>query len=45
MLVIPQLTVGIGWAAAYVVAFFAEWWFIRKVIFHVGGNDIAYVIL
>ena len=44
MLIIPQLNVGIGWAAAYVVAFFAEWWVIRKVVFNVGGNDVWLVV-
>ena len=44
MLIIPRLSVGVGWAAAYVVAFFAEWWVIREVIFNVGGNDVWMVI-
>ena len=44
MLIIPRLSVGIGWAAAYVVAFLAEWWVIRKVVFKVGGNDVWMVI-
>ena len=44
MLVIPQLNVGIGWAAGYVVAFLAEWWVIRKVVFNVGGNDVWMVM-
>lgn len=33
-LAIPSLSVGLGWAATYVAAFAAEWWVLRRVIWH-----------
>ena len=43
-LAIPALSVGCRWAAAYVIAFFAEYWFLRKVVFTYEDNNITGVI-
>jgi hypothetical protein len=31
-LLVPSLSVGVGWAAAYLAAFFAEWWVLHRVV-------------
>ena len=43
-LAVPALSVGYRWAAAYVAAFLAEYWLLRKVIFPYRDNDITWVI-
>lgn len=44
MLVIPSLSVGRGWTAAYLVAFFAEYWLLRKWVFTYQDNPIPWVV-